>query len=517
MFKYIIIFIFILYLNNNEKLKYLKRIIIIVIIEMSSITPLPFWQICCVLSIQISEAMNIYVLFPFIVAMVQDFGYSGSNLGYYTGGLSAAFCGAQFITAIHWGKLSDKYGRKPILIFGTIGAGLGMLIFGFSKDYTQAIFGRFISGLLSGNLGVIKSFLTEITDETNRGKGFAYLSLSMSIGAILGPLAGGLLSQPAEKYKICRGNVFLETFPFVLPCMLCCVFTISAALCTWWLMIDTKGIITPEIEDKIDFEKEYEMNSNEIIGHVSVIINDDSDSDSEDEYDDVHALSCLPCVKTSDEKVHPLWRRRVVVATCNYGMIAMSYILIDETIPLFLQLDKDMGGFSFSTSQVGILYSYTGFAMLIFTSMFLPSIAGMRKAKLFIIATIGVISSIILWPITSWITYNIINNEKNKYWIMWTLLIISGITRNCFGSMHYNAVMVQVNEQVASEHLGIVNGLGQSIASISRAIGPTIGGVLWSFSINYEIIFLNFIGAVILVVICQILNCYIPPPKILIN
>ena len=76
---------------------------------------------------------------------------------------------------------------------------------------------------------------------------------------------------------------------------------------------------------------------------------------------------------------------------------------------------------------------------------------------------------------------------------MWTLLIISGITRNCFGSMHYNAVMVQVNEQVASEHLGIVNGLGQSIASISRAIGPTIGGVLWSFSINYEIIFLNFI------------------------
>ena len=83
-------------------------------------------------------------------------------------------------------------------------------------------------------------------------------------------------------------------------------------------------------------------------------------SDSEDEYDDVHALSCLPCVKSSDEKVHPLWRRRVVIATCNYGMIAMSYILIDETIPLFLQLDKDMGGFSVSTSQVGILYSYTG-------------------------------------------------------------------------------------------------------------------------------------------------------------
>ena len=189
--------------------------------------------------------------------------------------------------------------------------------------------------------------------------------------------------------------------------------------------------------------------------------------------------------------------------------------MIDETLPLFLQLDKDMGGFSFSTSQVGILYSYTGFAMLIFTSLFLPRIASMRKAKLFIIATIGIISSVILWPTISWITYYIINNEKNKYWIMWSLLITAGITRNCFGAMHYNAVMVQVNEQVTSKNLGIVNGLGQSIASLSRAIGPTLGGILWSFSIEYKIIFLNFIGAIVLILICQILNCHIPPPKII--
>ena len=481
---------------------------------MTSITPLPFWQICCVLSIQISEAMNIYVLFPFIVAMVEDFGYTGSSLGYYTGGLSAAFCGAQFITAIQWGKLSDKYGRKPILIFGTIGAGLGMLVFGFSRNYIQAIFGRFISGLLSGNLGVIKSFLTEITDETNRGKGFAYLGLSMSIGAILGPLAGGLLSQPAEKYKICRGNTFLETFPFILPCMFCCAFTISAAICTWCLMVETKDIKNEYIETN-DVEFQYEIEMNTIVGAVS--INEEQlDVDSDDEYDDIHALKCLPCIKTSqEEKVHPLWRRRVVIATCNYGMIAMSYIMIDETLPLFLQLDKDMGGFSFSTSQVGILYSYTGFAMLIFTSLFLPRIASMRKAKLFIIATIGIISSVILWPSASWITYYIINNEKNKYWIMWSLLITAGITRNCFGAMHYNAVMVQVNEQVTSKNLGIVNGLGQSIASLSRAIGPTLGGILWSFSIEYKIIFLNFVGAIVLILICQILNCHIPHPKII--
>lgn len=53
-----------------------------------------------------------------------------------------------------------------------------MLMFGCAKTYTQAMLGRIISGLLSGNLGVLKSFLTEITDDSNRGAGFSYLSVA---------------------------------------------------------------------------------------------------------------------------------------------------------------------------------------------------------------------------------------------------------------------------------------------------------------------------------------------------
>lgn len=469
---------------------------------MTNITPLPFWQMCCVVSLQIAEAMNIYVLFPFIVAMVEDFGYSGAELGYYTGGLAAAFCGAQFVTAVVWGKLSDKYGRKPILIFGTFGAGLGMLIFGFSRTYTQAILGRVVSGLLSGNLGVVKSFLNEITDESNRGAGFAYLSLSMSIGAILAPLAGGLLSQPADKYAPFSNNKFLQTYPYILPCLFCSIFTLSAALCTWLLMKETR--ITRDYS-KLD-TGDIELN----VQSSKFVIEDD---ESDDEYDDVHAI---PCMK--QDKVYVLWRRRVVIAISNYGMIAMSYILIDETLPLFLKLDSEKGGFSFDSSQIGILYSYAGIAMLLFTSLALPRIASMPKSKLFIIASIGAILSVSTWPIIAWLNYNIFSHwEKNGNLMKWGLLIMAGITRNCFGAMHYNAVMIQVNDQVCDKNLGIVNGMGQSIAALSRAIGPALGGVLWSFSIEEEMIFLNFVGAVCLLIICQILNCQLPPPKVVEN
>ena len=77
---------------------------------------------------------------------------------------------------------------------------MGMLIVGLSKSYTQAVIGRCIAGLLNGNIGVVKSFLTEITDDSNRGAAFSYVSVAWALGTILEPLIGGLLCRPAITY-----------------------------------------------------------------------------------------------------------------------------------------------------------------------------------------------------------------------------------------------------------------------------------------------------------------------------
>jgi MFS family permease len=67
--------------------------------------------------------------------MIEDMGYTGEQLGYHAGILGAAFCGAQFCTSVLWGVISDRFGRKPAIIVGTAGAGLGMLVFGFAKSF----------------------------------------------------------------------------------------------------------------------------------------------------------------------------------------------------------------------------------------------------------------------------------------------------------------------------------------------------------------------------------------------
>ena len=69
--------------------------------------------------------------------MVEDMGYTGAELGYHAGLMAAAFCFAQFCTAVPWGMISDNYGRKPTIIIGTIGAGMGMVLFGMSRTFPQ--------------------------------------------------------------------------------------------------------------------------------------------------------------------------------------------------------------------------------------------------------------------------------------------------------------------------------------------------------------------------------------------
>ena len=117
--------------------------------------------------------------------MIEDLGYTGSRLGVYAGeinsfeaylkpckrsklknpapgGLAAAFCMAQFSSSMLWGVISDTYGRKVAIVFGTFGAALGMLVFGSAKNYPQAVIGvcSFLRSTLSWVVGCLCGFRT---------------------------------------------------------------------------------------------------------------------------------------------------------------------------------------------------------------------------------------------------------------------------------------------------------------------------------------------------------------------
>ncbi|KAG8890445.1 hypothetical protein FRB98_008480 [Tulasnella sp. 332] len=88
-----------------------------------------------------------------------------------------------------------------------------------------------MAGLLSGNSAILKSMIGEITDETNQARAYPLESVTWAAGCVLGPLIGGHLSHPVERYPSLFGNVeFLKNYPYFLPCAVSSCITFGSTL-----------------------------------------------------------------------------------------------------------------------------------------------------------------------------------------------------------------------------------------------------------------------------------------------
>ena len=91
-------------------------------------------------------------LFPYIYRMIVSFNIPSSDdqIAIYAGLVTSAFAFAEFSSGVVWGRLSDRLGRKPILLTGLVGTALSMIMFGFSTSLPMALVARALGGLLNG-------------------------------------------------------------------------------------------------------------------------------------------------------------------------------------------------------------------------------------------------------------------------------------------------------------------------------------------------------------------------------
>ncbi len=112
-----------------------------------------------------------------------------------TGVLIASYALMQLIGAPILGRLSDRFGRRPILIISVFGTFIGFLLLGFANTLWMLFASRILDGLTGGNLSVAQAYISDITDEKNRSKGLGLVGAAFGFGFIIGPVTGGLLSQ----------------------------------------------------------------------------------------------------------------------------------------------------------------------------------------------------------------------------------------------------------------------------------------------------------------------------------
>eukprot|EP01090_Pellita_catalonica_P007272 TRINITY_DN1787_c0_g1_i2.p1 TRINITY_DN1787_c0_g1~~TRINITY_DN1787_c0_g1_i2.p1 ORF type:complete len:111 (+),score=9.71 TRINITY_DN1787_c0_g1_i2:137-469(+) len=110
------------------------------------------------------------MIFPFLAIMIESFEITENDteVGYYAGLLASSFSIAQFFSSFFWGYISDRWGRRPVMLTGLIATSITMLFFGFATSLWMAILARYLNGLVNGNAGIYLDYAFDlICDFTN--------------------------------------------------------------------------------------------------------------------------------------------------------------------------------------------------------------------------------------------------------------------------------------------------------------------------------------------------------------
>ncbi|KAI9747357.1 MAG: hypothetical protein M1815_004298, partial [Lichina confinis] len=198
-------------------------------------SPLPTRQLIVLAIISLAEQTALNSVSPYLPDMASTFpSVDPSRVGLDVGTIASAFALAQFVTGFFWGWLSDRVGRKPVIIFGTLLTAGCFMAFGFCKTLWQAILVQALMGLTNGNQAVVPTCLGEITDRSNQSRAFMWLPVVYGVGAISGPIIGGLLVAARNP----DGTPSVR-YPYLLPNLISAAILLVDALVTIFYLDET--------------------------------------------------------------------------------------------------------------------------------------------------------------------------------------------------------------------------------------------------------------------------------------
>jgi len=136
------------------------------------------------------DVLGFSLILPLLPYYAETFGATATTVGLLLGANALA----QFIGAPVIGRLSDRYGRRPLLLLSIAGTVVSFLMLGWASALWVLFASRVLDGLLGGNISLAQAYITDVTDEQNRARGLGIIGASFGLGFIFGPAMGGVLS-----------------------------------------------------------------------------------------------------------------------------------------------------------------------------------------------------------------------------------------------------------------------------------------------------------------------------------
>lgn len=176
-----------------------------------------FWIIIGIVLLNSIGMSVVLPLLPFIVGKYLP----SAQIVVGMSALMSVFAACTFFAAPIFGSLSDRYGRKYILIFSLLGSVIGYVLFGIGGALWVLFLGRIIDGLTAGNISILFAYISDSTEPKERAKWFGYIGSAMGIGKLGGPALGGLLGgiSLSLPFFVTAGLIFISGLAtyFLLP------------------------------------------------------------------------------------------------------------------------------------------------------------------------------------------------------------------------------------------------------------------------------------------------------------
>ncbi|KAF2749040.1 MFS general substrate transporter [Sporormia fimetaria CBS 119925] len=474
--------------------------------EGGKASPLPTKQLAVLAIIALAEQTALNSISPYLPEMTKSFPeVKQGEVGVYTGVIASAFALAQFGTNYFWGSLSDRIGRKPVILVGTLLTAVSFVAFGFSKKLWHAILVQAFMGLVNGNQGIVSTCLGEITDRSNQSRAFTYLPVVYGIGAITGPIVGGLLVKHENPFRKGEQN----PLPYLLPNLFSAiVLLIDFVICLIFLEESHEEVknrpIGKRIVHKIDnlFAWLWQFTSSTQPSYLSRLMGRhghhhhhhhhhhnqpsldgieeiEEDSESEAESDESGpGLFPAPVEHLSRKQV---MNRDTLLLLASYFIFQLANIAYNSLYPIFAE-EPPPTGRGLTPKSIGLSLAFAGLITIVFQVGLYGKLREKIGNKVTYRVSLG--AFVVAFALMPFVGYKEgkplfgIGSGAIWLWVELGLILVIKTVASVGGLT--SALLLITNSAANHNVLGSLNGLAQTLSAAGRAVGPFISGALFT-------------------------------------
>src|ERR1041385_6057561 len=176
------------------------------------------------------DLLGFSIILPLLPYYADKFGATAELIGI----LVASYSLCQFIAAPCLGDLSDRFGRRPLLLYSQVGSMAGFILLGLASHLPHGLawlfVARVVDGLSGGNITIAQAYISDVTEAKDRTKSYALIGIAFGLGFLLGPTLGG----------------FLSNFGYDVPAYTAAGFSFASVMATLFLLPETEHQPEPE-------------------------------------------------------------------------------------------------------------------------------------------------------------------------------------------------------------------------------------------------------------------------------